>query len=148
MNQNASRAIATYRMVAAQVHPLVAVVKLYDEAIRQLHLAVRAIEARKHEESYICISKSSTILRGLYHNLRFDKGEDISQQLMKAYTYNIVAIHTAYGKPDAPVRYMKIIKHLGELRDSWAIVAGMSPKREEAPAPRHPQAAIRPVRVG
>lgn len=132
MNQH-SQALATYRMVAAQVPPLVAVVKLYDEAIRQLRLAVRAIEAKRHEESYICITKASTILRGLCHNLRFDKGEEVAQQLLKAYTYNILAIHTAYGRRDAPARYARIIEHLGGLRDAWAEVARMPAKQAEPP---------------
>lgn len=135
MNQH-SQALAAYRMVAAQVHPLVAVVKLYDEAIRQLRLAILATQDRRHEESHACITKSSTILRGLCHNLRFDKGEEVAQQLLKAYTYNIMAIHTAYGRRDAPARYEKIIWHLTGLRNAWAEIAGMTAKAQVAPAPR------------
>lgn len=135
MNQHA-QPLAAYRRVAAQVHPLVAVVKLYDEAIRQLRLAILATQDRRHEESHACITKSSTILRGLCHCLRFDKGEEVAQQLLKAYTYNIMAIHTAYGRRDAPARYEKIIWHLTDLRNAWAEIAGMTAKAQAAPAPR------------
>lgn len=124
--------LSTYRMVAAQVSPLVAVVKLYDEAIRQLRMAVIAIENKQHEESYIRITRCCTILRGLCHNLRFDKDEDMAQQLLRAYTHNILAIHTSYGKRDAPARYARIVKHLGELRDAWASVANLPLKNPEA----------------
>lgn len=135
MNQHA-QPLAAYRRAAAQVHPLVAVVKLYDEAIRQLRLAILATQDRRHEESHACISKSSTILRGLCHCLRFDKGEEIAQQLLKAYTYNIMAIHTAYGRRDAATRYERIILHLTWLRNAWAQIAGMAPKTQIAPAAR------------
>lgn len=126
MQQGYNQALATYRMVAAQVPPLVAVVKLYDEAIRQLRMAVRAIEARRFEESHANITKASTILRGLCHNLRFDKGEDVAESLMKAYTQNIIAIHTAYGRPDAFARYGKIIRSLTTMRDAFADIAGLT----------------------
>jgi len=135
MNQH-SQPLAAYRRVAAQVHPLVAVVKLYDEAIRQLRLAIMATQDRRHEESHACITKSSTILRGLCHCLRFDKGEDVAQQLLKAYTYNIIAIHTAYGRHDATARYEKIIWHLTGLRNAWAEIAGLAPKTQLVPVPQ------------
>ncbi len=135
MNQHAY-SLAAYRSAAAQVHPLVAVVKLYDEAIRQLRLAILATQDRRHEESHACISKSSTILRGLCHNLRFDKGEEVAQQLLKAYTYNVLAIHTAYGRRDAAARYEKIIWHLTGLRNAWATIAGMPVKTAVASEPR------------
>jgi flagellar protein FliS len=138
MNQHA-QPLAAYRRVAAQVHPLVAVVKLYDEAIRQLRLAILATQDRRHEESHACITKSSTILRGLCHCLRFDKGEEVSQQLLKAYTYNIMAIHTAYGRRDAAARYEKIIFHLTGLRNSWAEIAGLAPKTQVAPTMQPPR---------
>ncbi|HEV2555702.1 MAG TPA: flagellar protein FliS [Bosea sp. (in: a-proteobacteria)] len=133
MNQHA-QPLAAYRRVAAQVHPLVAVVKLYDEAIRQLRLAILATQDQRHEESHACITRSSTILRGLCHCLRFDKGEEVAQQLLKAYTYNIMAIHTAYGRRDAKARYEKIVFHLTGLRNAWAQIAGMTPKTQVAPA--------------
>ena len=113
-------------------------VKLYDEAIRQLRLAVLATQDHRHEESHACITKSSTILRGLCHCLRFDKGEEVAQQLLKAYTYNIMAIHTAYGRRDAAARYEKIIFHLTGLRNSWAEVAGLAPKMQVAPTVKAP----------
>ncbi len=131
MMQSTNHAIAAYRSAASQVSPLVAVVRLYDEAIRRLRMAIVAIEDKKHEDSFTHINKASIILRGLCHNLRFDKGEDVADKLLKAYTYNIIAIHTAYGKADAPAQYARIASSLGTLRDSWAEIAGMQTKFDE-----------------
>ncbi|WP_342361768.1 flagellar export chaperone FliS [Terrarubrum flagellatum] len=125
MNSKLNTGIAAYRMAATQVHPRVAIVKLFDQMLFLLRRAITATEAKKHEESYINIVKTSMILRALIQNLRFDLAEQMSTDLMRTYNRNIVALHMAYGKPDAIARYQKIAEGLAELRDAWAIVAGM-----------------------
>lgn len=125
MTQNLAQAIGAYRVAATQVHPLVAVVKLFDETLKRIALAIASIEDKRHEDAYIHISRASLILRGLAGNLTFDKGEDVAKTLQTTYVTNMIALHTAYGKKDAVARYRKIRSGLLELRNAWATVAGM-----------------------
>ncbi|AVO45957.1 flagellar export chaperone FliS [Phreatobacter cathodiphilus] len=141
MTQTMTRAISAYRTTSASVHPLVAVVRLFDEMLVQIRRGVQAIEARRHEDSFIAIAKAGLVLQGLSHNLRFDMGGDVAETLLSTYTKNCIALHTAYGKPDAVARYRTIAAGLAELRDAWAQAAGMRTLAEEAqmvsaPGPR------------
>lgn len=125
MNQPYSNAIAAYRNAAAQTHPLVAVVRMFDEVLRRIRSAIDDTANRRVEDAYINISRASLILRGLSSNLRFDKGEDIAASLKRTYITNMIALNTAFGKPDATERYGTIGAGLVELRNAWAEVAGM-----------------------
>lgn len=126
MTQTLAHAIGAYRVAATQVHPLVAVVKLFDETLRRIALAVHSIENKRHEDAYVHISRASLILRGLAGNLNFEAGGDVAETLKQTYVTNMIALHTAYGKKDAVARYRKIRSGLLELRNAWATVAGMS----------------------
>lgn len=126
MTYNLGQALSAYRVAASQGHPLVIVVRLYDEVLRQIARAVEQTEARRIEEAYLHITKASMILRGLSSNLRFDKAPDLAQTLKETYVRNLVALHTSFGKPDAVERYMRIATGLTELRNSWALVAGVA----------------------
>jgi hypothetical protein len=43
MTQNLAHAIGAYRVAAMQVHPLVAVVKLFDETLRRIALTISSV---------------------------------------------------------------------------------------------------------
>ncbi|WP_423066911.1 flagellar export chaperone FliS [Devosia sp. CN2-171] len=126
MTQNLAHAIGAYRVAATQVHPLVAVVKLFDETLRRIALTISSIEEKRHEDAYVHVSRASLILRGLAGNLNFEVGRDVAETLKQTYVSNMIALHTAYGKKDAVARYRKIRSGLLELRNAWATVAGMS----------------------
>ncbi|PTM61589.1 flagellar protein FliS [Phreatobacter oligotrophus] len=132
MTHRMSQAIGAYRSIATSVHPLVAVVRLFDEALVQIRRGIQATEAKRHEDSFIAIAKAGLVLQGLSHNLRFDRGPDVADALLTAYTKNTIALHAAYGRPDAIARYTAIAAGLAELRDAWASVAGMRTLAEEA----------------
>lgn len=127
MTHNLNHAISAYKQVATQMHPLVAVVRLFDEALKRIGKAVDDTAEKRIEDAYININRASMILRGLSSNLRFDKGEDVAEALKKTYIANMIALHTAFGKPDAAERYGKIALGLTELRNAWAEAAGMAP---------------------
>jgi len=126
MTRDIGTAISAYRFAANQVHPLVAVVRLYDETLRRIARAVEDTRARRVEDAYVNITRASLILRGLSSNLRYDKGEDMADTLKETYIANLVALHTAFGKPDAPERYLRIMAGLTELRNAWAETAGVA----------------------
>jgi flagellar protein FliS len=133
MTHQIAHAIGAYRVAATQVHPLVAVVKLFDETLRRIDLAVVAIEMKRFEEAYLHVSRASLIMRGLAGNLRGDlagpAGAEMAETLKQTYVTNLVALHTAFGKKDAPARYGRIKAGLIELRNAWAQVAGVSATR-------------------
>lgn len=133
MTANTQAALNAYRSVATQVHPLLAVVKLYDEVLRRIGRAIEGTEARKFEDAYIHISRASLILRGLASNLRGDiaDGTEIVGILKQTYVTNMIALHTSYGKKDAIQRYRKIRSGLLELRNAWARTAGVAELRLE-----------------
>lgn len=125
MTNNRSYALNAYRFAARQVPPVVAVVKLYDEVLRGIGRALRDTEERRIEDAYINITKACVILRGLCSNLRFDVAPDMAETLKGTYVTNMIALHTAFGKPDATGRYLRVMEGLLELRNSWAQVAGV-----------------------
>lgn len=133
MTANTQAALNAYRSVATQVHPLLAVVKLYDEVLRRIGRAIEGTEARKFEDAYIHISRASLILRGLASNLRGDiaDGTEIVGILKQTYVTNMIALHTSYGKKDAIQRYRRIRSGLLELRNAWARTAGVAELRLE-----------------
>ncbi|MBJ6988012.1 MULTISPECIES: flagellar protein FliS [unclassified Devosia] len=118
-------AVNAYRQAATQVHPMVAVVKLFDEVLRRIRRTQLDHQNKRMEDAYNNISRASLILRGLAANLRTEKGADMAETLKHTYIANMIAMNTAFGKPDAVERYDKIIEGLKELRNAWAEVAGM-----------------------
>lgn len=128
MTQAHNAALAAYRSAAANVHPRVAVVRLYDVALRAIRQAVIASRSRQVEDSYVAINKACQILRGLSSNVIGD--DDMAQTLRQTYLANMIALHRAFGKPDAERRYIAIASGLLDLRNAWADVAGMAPSND------------------
>lgn len=120
-----NQAMSAYRNAAAQVHPNVAVVKLYDVAIRSIRMALDFMQQGRVEDTYIAITKACQVLRGLSSNLRTSPDNDMAETLKNTYVVNMIALHSAFGKPDAAQRYIRIADGLLELRNAWAEIAGM-----------------------
>lgn len=118
-------AVGAYRQAATQVHPMVAVVKLFDEVLRRIRRTQLDHQNKRMEDAYNNISRASLILRGLAANLRPDGETDMAETLKHTYIANMIAMNTAFGKPDAVERYDKIIEGLKDLRNAWAEIAGM-----------------------
>lgn len=123
-----NQALAAYRTTSSLVHPQVAVVRLYDVALRWLRQAVLANRERRIEDTYIAVNKACQILRGLSSNVVGD--EDIADSLRHTYLANMFSLHSAFGKPDAEARFVRIAAGLLELRNAWAEVAGMPPAND------------------
>jgi flagellar protein FliS len=122
-NSNASRATQAYRTASVAVPPLKALVMLYDGAILFLQKSIQAAEARRFEESHDHMIRATAILRGLSHNLDFERGGAMAERLHRTYHALIMACLRSFGRPDASVRYHRIIASLAELRDAWKSVA-------------------------
>jgi len=132
MQRSTSRqATQAYRTASIAVPPLKALVMLYDGAIMFLQKAVEAAKAGQLEESHDYMIRATVILRGLSHNLDFDRGGAVAERLYKTYHALIMACLRSFGRPDASVCYSRIIASLTELRDAWKFVAATTVKSAE-----------------
>lgn len=123
MSLSRDAAFAAYRSAAATVHPRVAVVRLYDVALRAIREAILANRARRIEEAYVAVNRACQVLRGLSSNVVGD--DDVATSLRHVYLSNMLSLHSAFGKADCEPRYIKIAGGLLELRNAWAEIAGM-----------------------
>jgi flagellar secretion chaperone FliS len=122
-NPASYQATQAYRSASTAVSPLRAVIMMLDGAITFLQKSIAATEARRFEESHICMMRTTAILRGLSHNLNFNKGGAMADRLYKTYHALIMACLRSYGRPDMPAQYRRIIGSLTELREAWVSVA-------------------------
>jgi flagellar protein FliS len=117
---HAYRASQAYQGAAVTIPPLKAVVILFDGAILFLQKSVEASEAKRFEESHNHLIRATSILRGLSHHLADNA---LGKRLYQTYSGLIVAALGSFGRPNAALRYRKIIKGLTDLRDAWKYVA-------------------------
>lgn len=125
MNNSYAQAAGAYRQAAIYVAPQIAIVQLYDKAIRSIRRAIDQAANRHLDEAHASISRAGTILLGLMSNLRFEDGAELATTLKHTYVCNIMALHDGFGKPDMAERYDKLLAGLTELRNSWAQIAGL-----------------------
>lgn len=124
MHPNSGQASMAYRKAAANVHPGIALVRIYDELILAIRQAIRAKEDKNHELAFTKIMRAALILRGLAGGLDLERGGEVSERLLQVYKSYILNLHLSYGKEDVVRRYNKLLEGLVELRDAWAFVAG------------------------
>lgn len=117
------QALSAYRAAQAQVHPQVAVVRLFDVALRNIREAVLAAQQGQAESGYAAVTRACQVLRGLHANLTGDN--DMTETLTRAYLSNLLALNAAFGKKDAVRRYAGIAAGLLNLRNAFADIAGM-----------------------
>lgn len=117
------RATQAYQRAAVAVPPLRAVVMMLDGAITFLQKSVAASEQKKFEESHALMIRATAVLRGLSHNLNFDRGGEVAEGLHTTYHTLIMACLRSFGRPDAAQCYGRIVGSLTELRDAWIVVA-------------------------
>lgn len=117
-----SMAAGLYRTTAATTSPLAGVVMLYDRVIAELGRTVMALERKRLDQAFGHLEAATTILRGLCHNLDFDKGGALAERMRETYMRLILSALHSLGKPDAIARFNKLIAAVTDLRDAWADV--------------------------
>lgn len=133
-NPMAYMANQAYRGAATSVPPLKAISMLLGGAITFLQKSLAAQEARRFEEGHDHLMKATAILRGLSHNLDFNKGGAMAERLFQTYNALIVASLKAYGRPHARESFRRIIGGLTELRGAWEHVDATLRGGKAAPA--------------
>jgi len=106
------------------------IIMLYDEAIKQLGVAVETLELNKvqkrpHSKIEIiskAVMKAEEIITELMVSLDFEQGGEISKSLFSLYTWFNRELLEANMAQDAG-RIKKVKEMLGELRNSWYEIA-------------------------
>ncbi|WP_320109692.1 flagellar export chaperone FliS [Rhodopseudomonas sp. P2A-2r] len=116
-------AAQAYRSASTAVSPLRAVIMMIDGAIGFLNKSIKAGEDGQFEDSHNHMIRATAILRGLSHNLNFEKGGEVAEGLHTTYHALIMACLRSYGRPNSAHAYRRIIASLKEMRDAWIFVA-------------------------
>lgn len=102
--------------------PMEIVVKLYDEAEKQINIAIVSIDGKNYETANKCLQKSQDIVNALRSVL--DMSIPISTQLDALYDFFNRQLISANVKKDTEI-LKELLPMLAELRDAFAQVASM-----------------------
>lgn len=93
------------------------VVKLYDEVIKQLNIAVKAIELKDYQKVNASLQKSQRIVLYLKETLNFDY--EISNNLASLYDFYLDRIIKSNIKKDKQF-ILEVIPLISEMRDAFS----------------------------
>ena len=98
------------------------IVMLYDGAIRFLRRGIEAIESSNIEAKAAASDRALAIVQHLHLSLDMDRGQEISANLERLYSFVIAQI-TEGSSGLQPRKLEEAIKVLDTLRSAWAEVA-------------------------
>lgn len=137
--QHRARAMNAYQAATTTVTPAMAIVMLYDGAMKFLTLAKAAIVEGRIEERCRLVTKSHAVIHGLQCQLDFTAGGEVATTLDRYYGY-ILHRMTQINIKNDPAICDELIDRLRQMRESWATIASNA-GREAA----HPQKIEAPV---
>lgn len=139
------KAMNAYGQAVETISPAKQIVMLYDGVLRHITNARSAIGDRRINDRFVAVQKATLILEGLHGCLDHEKGGEIAPQLDQLYTHFIFRLQ-AINVEDDPVICDELLGQIGELRESWAVLAesGTSPEASvpAADRPSTPPAAL------
>ncbi|MCF7928918.1 MAG: flagellar export chaperone FliS [Spirochaetales bacterium] len=103
------------------------ILMLYDEAVRQLDIALDLMEKESKELDKVnnSLGKTQDIIAELMASLDFDKGGDIAQNLFSLYIFfNQQLMDANIHKSSDPIK--KVRQMLVDLREAWGQVISKS----------------------
>lgn len=110
-----------FRSEITRARPTRVVVMLYDEAIKGLATAIKAIRANDIEERCNSINVVTEIVATLHLSLDMDKGGEIAEHLGSLYRFILAELIRINIHSDAE-KAAQIIDVLKPLRDAWVKV--------------------------
>ncbi len=102
--------------------PMEIVVKLYDEAEKQINIAIVSIEGKNYAVANKCLQKSQDIVNALRSVL--DMSIPISKQLDALYDFFNRQLISANVKKDTQI-LKELLPMLAELKDAFAQISAM-----------------------
>lgn len=125
--QHRARAMTAYQAATTTVTPAMAIVMLYDGAMRFLACAKAAIAEGRIEDRCQLVNKAHAVIHGLQCQLDFTAGGEVARTLDRYYGYVLHRMMQVNIKND-PMICDELIDRLREMRESWATIAsGASP---------------------
>ncbi len=103
------------------------IVMLYDEAIKQMDIAIDEFgkKNKKLDRIHNAIVKTQDIITELMASLDFEKGGEISKNLFNLYMFfNRHLIEANVSKSNEPI--IEVRKFMADLRDAWVSIEGTS----------------------
>jgi flagellar protein FliS len=117
---------AAYKQVRVKTAgPGQIVVMLYDEAIRQLKLAIELLGSSSKELDRVnnSILKARDIVTELMVSLDMEQGGDFAQRMFSLYVwFNEQLLDANIRKDSGPLKV--VLNYLSEIREAWAQIAG------------------------
>lgn len=118
-----ARAAAYRQSAVLTASPAQLVVMLYDGARRFLHQAAIAMREDDLATVNVRLRRAEDILAELLATLDVERGGEIASRLQGLYTFFNAELNRARVERDAD-RLEWVGAQLGELRESWARIAG------------------------
>ena len=120
--QHRARAMTAYQVATTTVTPAMAIVMLYDGAMRFLAGAKAAIAEGRIEDRCQLVDRAHAVIHGLQCQLDFTAGGDVAHSLDRYYGYVQHRMMQVNIKND-PAICDELIDRLREMRESWAAIA-------------------------
>ncbi len=120
--QHRARAMNAYQAASTTVTPAMAIVMLYDGAMKFLSLATTAIAEGRIEDRCRLVTKAHAVIHGLQCQLDFNVGGEVAETLDRYYSYVLHRMMQVNIKND-PAICDELIDRLREMRESWATIA-------------------------
>ncbi len=115
-------------------------VMLYDEAIRQLNLAIKAVKARDITARCNAVTMVCEIVEAIHNTLDRENGKDIAEQLGMVYRFILRQLPRVNFYNDSETA-AQMIGLLEPLRDSWHAIDQKRAAERSFPA-EAPMAAV------
>ena len=126
--------IQTYKKVKVNTaHPIKIIVMLYDEALRQIDVALREIEIglSAYDKVNKALAKTKDIFTELTIALNMKEGGDIARELFRLYDFFNDQLSIANTKKSAePLKQIRPM--VVELRESWMKISHETPQNMPA----------------
>jgi len=103
------------------VSPVGLVVALYDNALRSLHRARRAIEANDIEQRIKHLNHVQNIIAHLQGTLDLENGGEVAKTMMRFYNYARGKVLEA-SLSNSKEKVTELAAHFSTLREAWQMV--------------------------
>jgi flagellar protein FliS len=122
------KAMSAYGQATQTIPPAQQIVMLYDGVLRHIKAASAAIDERRINDRYLAVQKATLIIEALQGCLDHEKGGEIAPQLDRLYSYFIFRLQAINMEDDTAI-CSELSDRVGELRASWAAIAGTDADR-------------------
>ncbi len=117
MNQAYGRSVYQKTQVTAAPQKKL-ILMLYDGAVKNLKLALMAIDEKNIEKTNTLLLKAQNIISEFMITLDFEKGGEVADGLYSLYEYMYNSLIRANIDKDKE-KVEEVIKYLEELREAW-----------------------------